>query len=480
MKRMRGNVIKSVALFCCAMIVATGCIKNPVEVTSEKTVSNEVPIEFVDDKYNAFMYSGSGYVIDNFKAFFSLRNTTAEHLQYKVRIPIYAETNKGVESFFSFIDAEGKELVLELNGNEERAIALTYKDYNVVGYLGEENIEVLDGKVVQILVDSGSGFVPIESKSAITFGLEQNELSTLLDDYDPLVLSKFKVLSSENLALTDQVSRLEQVISYLNNDIENRNNNPEKELLESLIQRPYQVLKFQGPSGLKTYTGSTGARIYPSMEAPYICLLLDEKENPDNRIVNCINIVNVGDEKWGMVILNNFGDMKTGFIPYDELEIYEVAEPESRVEALGDFELFDRIEKLIGIHGYNYEIINENTCIYQFLDESNTLVDPPDNDDSEIKTLYAFVTNDYRVWMMRTDSPSYVLKSGYRVGDNAIKVLEYYRSHYEEVVVDVEDLYAEYSKGKYRFKLSETEEISFNINTELLTEDSFITNIFLY
>lgn len=480
MKRVRADFSWIAVLFCCVLLVTSGCIKKAEVVTSEIIEPKGVPIELMDKKYNEFNYSGNGYVISSFGAFFSVKNTSNEHIQYRLRIPIYLEENKGVESFFSFIDAEGKELVLELKGNEERALALTLKDYDVVGYLGESEVGLMEGKVGQIVVDYGEGFVPVESKSAITFGLGQEELTERMLTYSPMELLKLRELNLENLSLREEVSLLESRITELNINVTGTTNNPEGKVFEKLIQDSYSVFKYQDSSGLKKYNGITGTRIYPSMEAPYIHLMFDEKSNPDDRIVNCIAVVYAEGQDWGMVVNNNYGDMKIGFIPYNELEDYEEPEHESTVESIGGFELGDRIEKLIGTIDREYEVISENLCIYIFPDEAYSSDDPMQNVFSGIKTLDAFVSNEFRAWLIRTDSPQYVLRSGFRVGDRALEVLDYYRSRYQEVITNDEYMYMDFATGTYKFKLSETEEISFNIDSDSLTEESIITSIYLY
>jgi hypothetical protein len=67
-----------------------------------------------------------------------------------------------------------------------------------------------------------------------------------------------------------------------------------------------------------------------------------------------------------------------------------------------------------------------------------------------------------------------LVKSGYKVGDNAIEVLDYYRNKYEEFIPEPVEAW-----GEFEFKLSDTEIISFRIDSTL-NEDSVISSIWLH
>lgn len=235
--------------------------------------------------------------------------------------------------------------------------------------------------------------------------------------------------------------------------------------------------KYQKASGLRTYIGDIGIRAYPSENSPIV--VEARRLTEGNDVLFCRAVVTVATSEtsghvgtaWGIVLMNDYGQTKVGYVPYDELEILESQEIEF-VESIGTFHLGDRIEKMIGVLDQDYEIKSENTCMYFFYDDQEPDVTSPFTSGS---TIEAFVSANFRVWYLRTDSPKYALNSGYKVGDNANEVLQYYRNHYKE-----EKSEFHYPTGKYTFRLSESEFIGFSIGTEELSDVSVITWIGLF
>lgn len=230
--------------------------------------------------------------------------------------------------------------------------------------------------------------------------------------------------------------------------------------------------KYQESSGLRKYIGNIGVRAYPMDDSP---LSVDVEEMYDPKsIMFCRAVLDLEDgNKWGFVMMNQYGNMKFGYVPYDELEKLETTKS-NKTEALGEFQVGDRIEKMIGILDRDFNLASENLCIYTFPDEPYGDMEPHMQVMSGITSIDAFVGEDFRTWLIRTDSPNYPLKSGYKVGDNAIEVLDYYRNEYEEFIPEPVEAW-----GEFEFKLSDTEIISFRIDSTL-NEDSVISSIWLH
>ena len=76
---------------------------------------------------------------------------------------------------------------------------------------------------------------------------------------------------------------------------------------------------------------------------------------------------------------------------------------------------------------------------------------------------------------MRTNSPEFSLKDGYKVGDNAKEVLDFYTSKYKPV----DDPSLEYGYPGYTFIIEEGYMLEFFIDTDELKENSVITSILI-
>jgi len=230
--------------------------------------------------------------------------------------------------------------------------------------------------------------------------------------------------------------------------------------------------KYQETSGLRKYIGDTGIRAYPREDSP---LSIDIKELHDpQKIIFCRAVLDLDDgSKWGFVMMNHYGDMKFGYVPYNELGEFDIVKSE-KLEALGEFQVGDRIEKMIGILDRDYTLASENLCIYTFPDEPYGDMEPQMKVMSGITSIDAFVGEDFHTWLIRTDSPDYPLKSGYKVGDNAMEVIDYYNDKYDEYHPEPFNAW-----GEFEYKLSKTEIISFRIDSEL-NEESVITSIWLH
>lgn len=476
---------KVISIFLCSvMILLAGCKKEVIDVQSSSkanentitTVVEKVPIEFVTSKYNELIYSGIKYNIKTFRANFTIKNIQNKDLKLKLRIPINSEEALPKEDFFAFIDQTGKELTIDIAANEEKSLNLNQENYSVVGYVGDIELGVMNGKVFQIFVDYGDGFVSVLSDEALELGIKNEVRPEDINAYDPFTLEKLQISAKENAKLQEEQKELQYKIEELIASAEISQDNGTT--WKNEIQEAYSIFKYQGPSGLKKYLGDSGLRVYPTLESPIVHPLL--QNGTEEIIVFCRAVADIDGRAWGLIELNNYGDMKLGFIPYDELEAYEKPDLGEGIESIGGFKLNDRIEKLIGIIDNEFTVASENLCIYTFPDEPYATVEPINNVFSGIKSLDAFVSNDFRVWLIRTDSPNYTLDSGFKVGDNAKDVLAYYEKRYKKIDIPKDQMYMNFATGDYVFTLSESEEISFSIDTETLTDKSVITNIYLY
>lgn len=298
-----------------------------------------------------------------------------------------------------------------------------------------------------------------------------------LEDELELQVEENKVIKEEaistNLKLKDlEILKLEQEaeLEVLKNQVIELENS-------ELVIPETSNWKYQEASGLRKYIGETGLRLYPSEDAPLV--YGSGAFGDGNDTVFCRAVVTVPHSEssghdgraWGIVLVNNYGQTKVGYVPYDELEVIE-SEKLDYIEALSSFQLGDRIEKMIGTLDQDYEIKSENLCMYFFYDEPNEGTEPINYSGP---TIEAFVSEDFRIWYLRTDSPKYELESGFKVGDNAMEVLDYYREHYSE---EEADFY--FPAGEYTFRVSDYEFVGFSIGYEELTEESVITWIGLY
>lgn len=248
----------------------------------------------------------------------------------------------------------------------------------------------------------------------------------------------------------------------------------------SFIQR-YGGMKYPVTSGLRRYVGKEPLRIYPSSDAPFVY----EDWNPD--VVELINEVSTQNkegyfkETWCLVLDSARGisgyAKRTDLITIDEKDKNYTHDYGSGVETLGGFRVGDRIETLIGSLDRDYYLIYENGRIYEFPDNQSKeiAVDPINRPFSDIHTLDAFVGYTNYISRLRTDSPEFPLKDGYKVGDNAMKVLDYYASIYKSL----DDKELEYEYSGYTFILEKEHMLEFFIDTEELNQNSVIKSIWI-
>lgn len=311
---------------------------------------------------------------------------------------------------------------------------------------------------------------------------EKSQLLTYEEEIESL---EMKLLNSQSIneKMEAQLNELQGFIDEQNIKIMEFESSIEKlENENSIIESDTQVVpyinnwKYPPESGLMRYVGNIGIRAIPSNDSTII-FPKDRLEN-DNDIVMCTAVIAIGQmndgPKWGVVLKNEYGIIISGYVPYDELELIE-RPVNDYVESLGGFHLGDRIEKLVGTIDRDYKIISENLCMYTFPEENFGPGEPFMQVMNDVKTIDAFVTDDFRVYYLRTDSSRYELSSGYKVGDNANEVIEFYSNKYEE-----SNLHPMESWGDYEYKLSDNENITFGIDTLELNDDSKISVIMLH
>lgn len=296
-----------------------------------------------------------------------------------------------------------------------------------------------------------------------------NELSRDLELSNELLQQQIiesNQLVEKNEFLEEQLSDLKEEHSALSIKLESQVN-------EEIPIPSINNWKYNEPSGIMKYIGDVGVRTFPHNDAP---IITDPDElDYDDLILFCRAVISVGyrgnnSPKWGVVLVNDWGRMKVGYVPYSELEKYEYPEYDY-IESLNGFQVGDRIEKLIGTLDRDFTIITENACIYRFHDldeeDSFSLWGEP--------RLDVFVSNDFRVDFLRTNSSKYILNTGYKVGDNAKDVIGYYATIYPESNVD-----QMISQRRYEFQISDDEYIRFYIDEDDLTEESLISSIELF
>lgn len=249
---------------------------------------------------------------------------------------------------------------------------------------------------------------------------------------------------------------------------------------DSFILR-YSGMKYPVTSGMRRYVGEEPLRIYPSSKAPFVY----EDWNPD--VVELINEVSAQNKEgyhegnWCLVLDTARGISgyvkSTDLIKIDETDKKYTRDYGSGIETLGGFKVGDRIETLIGLLDRDYYLIYENGRIYEFPDNQSKeiVVEPINRPFSDIHTLDAFVGHTNHISRLRTDSPEFPLKDGYKVGDNAMKVLDYYASKYKSL----DDQKSEYDYPGHTFILEEGHMLEFFIDTEELNENSVITSIWI-
>ncbi len=243
----------------------------------------------------------------------------------------------------------------------------------------------------------------------------------------------------------------------------------------SFIKR-YHGRKYPPASGLRRYIGEEPLRIYPSSKAPYV--YGDYKPEVVEMIneVEMMSEVKGNQETWCLVI-DSMG--VSGYAHRSDLKRIDEEAANSNgygtaIETLGGFKVGDRIETLIGMLDQDYYLIYENSRIYVFLDDKNEeIMDPKDRPFSDTHSLDAFVGDTKHISRIRTDSSKFPLKDGYKVGDNAMEVVDFYASKYD--YIDNPDLYYRYSE--YTFILEDGHMLEFRINSEELNQSSVITSI---
>ena len=311
---------------------------------------------------------------------------------------------------------------------------------------------------------------------------KNSQLLTYEQEIESLEL-KLLESQSANEKMETQLNELEGIVDVQKNKImefESSIEQLEKEKIiaenDTLIVPYINNWKYPPESGLMRYIGDVGIRAIPSNDSTII--FSKDRLDDGNDIVMCTAVVATGQmndgPKWGVVLKNEYGIMISGYVPYNELELIE-RPVNDYVESLGGFHLGDRIEKLVGTIDRDYKIISENLCMYTFPEENFGPGEPFMQVMNDVKTIDAFVADDFRVYFLRTDSSRYELSSGYKVGDNAIEVIEFYSNQYEE-----SNLHPMESWGDYEYKLSDTENITFGIDSSELNDESKISVIMLH
>jgi hypothetical protein len=138
-------------------------------------------------------------------------------------------------------------------------------------------------------------------------------------------------------------------------------------------------------------------------------------------------------------------------------------------ETISSCTVGDRIEKLIGALDQDYISGLENGRIYSFLDDEAILAQGEDRfspfQGGGVLTTFVDVTN--HIILIRTDSPIYLLDSGFGVGSKAIDVKNYYDSLYD-YDGDAQSL---------TYRVGENTNLSFTRDTEELTKESIIMHM---
>ena len=240
----------------------------------------------------------------------------------------------------------------------------------------------------------------------------------------------------------------------------------------------YAGMKYPVTCGLRRYVGEEPLRIYPSSDAPFVY----EDWKPE--VVELLNEVSTQNKdgypegNWCLVLdsrgISGYAD-STALVKIDEKDTYYRDNYGSGIETLGGFKVGDRIETLIGLLDRDYYLIYENGRIYEFPDKQSKVNTNESHQGpySMNHGLDAFVGYTNYVGHLRTDSPEFPLKDGYKVGDNALNVLDFYTSKYESL----DDPESDYEYPGYTFILEEGHMLEFSIDTEELNKSSIITSI---
>lgn len=269
-----------------------------------------------------------------------------------------------------------------------------------------------------------------------------------------------EVLESTNNELIENVSNLSIALLETEELVNELKLTSEYPSIKNVVYQSFS------DSGLRVYTGTEGIYMYPVRDSE---IVFDITEMQENTIVNCIGVVTANsNESWGMVISNNYGNIKIGYIPIEDLVRYNDTS-KSSIESIGDFHLGDRIESMISTIDRDYYVLSDNLCIYEFPKYIYGTVDEDTFSDNDY--IDAFVGNDFHIFNLRTDSPDYRLKSGYGVGDDVDEVIEFYSRLYN---IEVND---EYQLTRLIISISESEQLIMLLDTAGLLDDSTVKYI---
>ena len=327
-----------------------------------------------------------------------------------------------------------------------------------------------------IIIALVASAVCISGGMGILLADKNTKFNSLLADYNQLnqehqlLLQDYDKLTAAQKAIAGKASAENTVAESV----------PAEKTANSFIQR-YYGMKYPVASGVRRYVGEEPLRIYPNSKAPFIY----ENYKPD--VVELINEIQVvpppeagftEPEMWCLV-LDSRG--VSGYAP--SADLIALAPEEGSVdhgsgkETLGGFQTGDRIETLIGQLDRDYYLIYENGRIYTFPDDPEQVnkINPIERPFSGMLTLDTFVRDTNKIVRLRTDSPKFPLKDGYKVGDNAMKVLAFYESKYKYL----DDPDQANSSSQYTFVLEEGHRLEFQIDTAELNENSVISSIII-
>lgn len=423
------------------------------EEVGEKAVNK---ISIISDELNQLTFSGYKHYVENFNAVFQLKNESDKPVDFAIRIPHKGEDITDEKGVFAFLNEEGIEQRFHLEANEQKEFSITTENSDVVGYFGEyENRSGgIGGMVYEILycIDGKWSLVSLnegESKDKVE-NIYDIETMKLLAPYDMEIIS----LKTDNQDKEIAIDELKDSLEGLSQD---NSKLPE-----------YTIFKHPELSGLRVYDGSSPIKVYPSASAEN---LLDMNEVSIEMVVNCRGVVDCEGKEWGMVLFSRSG-LVVGFVEYSALSEVVDDELPVTVEALGGFKLGDRIEKYIGILDRDYVMLYENGPIYIFNDEASDPKGGHNRVFSGDQSIDVFPDEYFRTWLVRTNSPQFPLNCGYKVGDNAKEVLDYFTLNYEES--------DNHWWGEVCYQLTENENISFRLSQGDELEERVIESIWIH
>lgn len=340
---------------------------------------------------------------------------------------------------------------------------LKYLSYSMVSVLliiivGCKATSDIDGMISEyekqiILLD---GKLAVQNELLLSQEATITELNCTLDNRNTEI-DDLKIRLNEAISINaDQKNEIKQLIE---------SNEQNLEIYPEIIYDSYPT---PSDSGLRIYSGDIGIRSYPSDDAAIIF----PASHMDSKYLNCIATIAMGpSESWAIVMANDWGRTKIGYVPYSELERHN---PEYTLseESIGGIHIGDRIETMIGLINKDYYIVSDLEAIYIFPKYIYGTVD--DETFGQNDEITSFVTNDFHISYLRTSSPDYMLSSGYGVGQNAIETLEFYKNKYK--ISDYDDYVA---WGTYTFEIADGEYLSFDIDESELTESAKISKVYL-